>query len=161
MSAHDDHARRWTAGLTTDVDTALGLYADEFSFDDRADADHVPDTAITKDELRPRLAPYSNRDADNGLGIHSFEVREAFPLAGDNGDPAVVTLWTWTGRNLATYHGLKAAGKTLSTIGITWHQLDGDGRITREQTYWNDTPIFAELGVPVQTPHYWEEGFGA
>lgn len=153
------HATEWTKALTRDVDAALALYADDLSYDDRADLDHVTDTAITKDELRPRLAPFANKDKANGLGIHSFQVREAFDLAGDNGLPAVVILWSWTGEAVSSYYGLPADGKALSTIGITWHQLDADGRITRETTYWNDTPLLAQLGVPVATPHYWEPGF--
>ena len=155
----DQHARTWAKTLTEDIDAALALYADEFAYDDGADHDHVSDTAITKDELRPKLAAFSNKNRDNGSGIHRFEIREAFDLAGDNGLPAVVILWTWTGEALETYHGLPVGDRTLSTIGITWQQLDADGRITRESTYWNDTPLLAELGVPVQTPHYWEEGF--
>jgi len=161
MSAHVDHAQRWTKALTADLATALSLYAEEFVYDDRADGDHMIDTAITKDELRPRLTPYANKDAGNGVGVHSFEVREAFPVTGQLGTSAVVILWTWTGVGLETYHGLPVNGKTLSTIGITWHQLDSAGKIVREQTYWNDVPVFSELGIPVQTPHYWELGFGA
>ncbi|ALJ21701.1 ketosteroid isomerase-related protein [Microbacterium sp. No. 7] len=155
----DAHAAKWTQGLTESLDAALDLYADEFVYDDGNDLDHVIDTPITKDELRPVLAPYSNKSRDNGSGVHRFEVREAFDLAGDNGLPAVVILWTWTGEALETYHGLPVGGRTLSALGITWQQLDANGKITRETTYWNDTPLLAELGVPVQTPHYWEAGF--
>ncbi|CAN5351815.1 nuclear transport factor 2 family protein [soil metagenome] len=153
------HAQNWATTLTADVDSALALYADAFSFDDRADVDHVIDTAITKAELRPRLAPYANKDRANGSGVHRFEVREVFDVTGDNGRPAVVILWTWTGENLESYSGLPVNGATLTTLGITWHQLDDAGKITRETTYWNDTPLLAELGVPVQTPHYWEADF--
>ncbi|MBB6407087.1 ketosteroid isomerase-related protein [Arthrobacter sp. AZCC_0090] len=157
----DVHAAKWAAALTESIDAALALYADEFVFDDTADDDHVTDTAITKDELRPKLAPFSNKDRANGSGIHRFEIREAFDLTGDDGLPAAAILWTWTGKDLETYHGLPVGGRTLSTIGLTWQQLDADGRITRESTYWVDTPLLGELGVPVQTVHYWKEGFGA
>jgi steroid delta-isomerase-like uncharacterized protein len=153
------HAATWASALTESVDAALGLYADEFAVDLGADDDHVTDTSITKDELRPRLAPFSNKDKANGSGIHRFTIREAFDITGDNGLPAVVILWTWSGESLETYHGLPVAGRTLSTIGITWQQLDADGHVTRESTYWNDTPLLAALGVPVQTVHYWVEGF--
>ena len=60
---------------------------------------------------------------------------------------------------LATYRGVPTGGKTLTTRGITWHQLDGDGKIARETTYWNDTPVLQELGLPIITPEYWVEGF--
>ncbi|MBJ7337567.1 ketosteroid isomerase-related protein [Mycolicibacterium sp.] len=153
------HARTWASALTTDTAAAIALYADDLVYDDHADSDHVFDTAITKDELAPWLAPYANKDAANGAGLHTFTATEAFDLAGVNGNPAVVILWDWTGEGLDTYRGVPTGGRTLSTRGITWHQLDADGRIARETTYWNDTPVLQELGLPIVTPEYWVEGF--
>lgn len=159
MSSHDEHSRRWTSALTSSVDAALDRYAEDFSYDDHADRDHVLDTAITKAELAPKIGAYSNTDPRNGLGIHRFEVLESYPVAGVNGNPSVVTRWTWTGSGLDTYRGVATGGRQLSTTGITWHQLDADGKIVREQTYWNDTPVLQELGIPIITPRYWEAGF--
>ena len=159
MSIHDEHAARWAAALTTDTDTALALYADDLVYDDHADRDHVISTAITKDELAPRLAPFANRDAANGIGTHRFEVFESFALAGVGGNPAVVIRWNWACEGLHTYRGVPTGGRTLTTQGITWHQLDSTGKITRETTYWNDTPVLQELGLPIITPEYWVEGF--
>ncbi|WP_016881206.1 MULTISPECIES: ketosteroid isomerase-related protein [unclassified Rhodococcus (in: high G+C Gram-positive bacteria)] len=159
MSKHEEHARRWITALTTDTAAAVALYADDLVYDDHADSDHVTDTAITKDELAPKLAPYANTDTANGVGLHSFEITDSFPVAGVAGNPAVVILWNWTGTGLETYKGVPTQGKTLSTRGITWHQLDSDGQIVRETTYWNDTPVLQELGIPIITPEYWVEGF--
>jgi steroid delta-isomerase-like uncharacterized protein len=159
MSLATDHANRWVAALTSDTATAVGLYADDLVYDDHADSDHVIDTAITKAELEPRLAPFANKDSGNGVGTHRFTATEAFQLAGVNGNPAVVILWDWDGAGLNTYRGVPTGGKSLHTRGITWHQLDGDGKIERETTYWNDTPVLQELGLPIITPEYWVEGF--
>jgi steroid delta-isomerase-like uncharacterized protein len=159
MSTPEEHARRWTAALTADTAAALNLYADDLVYDDHADRDHVLSTAINKQELAPRLAPFANTDAGNGIGIHRFEVFEVFGLAGAAGSPAVVIRWQWTGDGLDTYRGVPTDGKTLTTQGITWHQLDADGKIARETTYWNDTPVLQELGMPIITPEYWVEGF--
>lgn len=159
MSTHEEHARRWSTALTSDTAATFDLYADDLVYDDHNDTDHVHDTAITKGELAPMIAAYANTDAGNGVGLHTFEVTESFPLAGTAGNPAVVILWNWTGRGLDTYRGVPTEGKTLSTRGITWHQLDSDGKIARETTYWNDTPVLQELGVPIITPEYWVEGF--
>lgn len=159
MSFATDHAQRWAAALTSDTDAALALYAEDLVYDDHADSDHVTDTALSKADLQPRLAPFANTDRANGLGLHTFTATEAFPLAGVNGNPAVVILWDWTGEGLDTYRGVPAEGRTLSTRGITWHALDADGRIARETTYWNDTPVLQELGLPIITPEYWVEGF--
>lgn len=155
----DDHAQKWVTALTTDTAAAVALYADDLVYDDHADSDHVIDTAITKAELEPRLAPFANTDAANGTGIHTFTATEAFQLAGTGGHPAVVILWDWTGEGLDTYRGVPTEAKKLSTRGITWHQLDADGKIARETTYWNDTPVLQELGLPIITPEYWVEGF--
>ena len=153
------HALNWTTALTTDTAAAVDLYADDLVYDDHGDADHMIDTANNKDELRPRLEPFANKETGNGIGIHSFVATEAFQLAGVGGNAAVVILWDWTGEGLNTYRGVPTEGKTLSTRGITWHQLDADGRIARETTYWNDTPVLQELGLPISTPEYWVEGF--
>lgn len=153
------HARTWTTALSSDTTAAVALYAEDLVYDDHADSDHVIDTAITKQELSPRLAPFANQDAANGVGLHSFTATEAFQLAGVGGNPAVVILWDWTGQALDTYRGVPTNGKTLSTRGITWHQFDADGKIERETTYWNDTPVLQELGLPIVTPEYWAEGF--
>lgn len=154
-----DHAQRWVTALTSDTAAAVDLYADDLVYDDHADSDHVFDTAITKAELEPRLAPFANKDADNGVGVHTFVATEAFQLAGDGGNPAVVILWDWVGEHLSTYRGVPVGGKSLATRGITWHQLDANGKIARETTYWNDTPVLQELGLPILTPEYWAEGF--
>jgi steroid delta-isomerase-like uncharacterized protein len=159
MSLATEHANRWVTALTSDAAAAVNLYADDLVYDDHADSDHMIDTAITKAELQPRLAPFANKDGDNGAGIHHFTATEAFQLAGVNGDAAVVILWDWTGERLDKYRGVPTGGKTLHTRGITWHQLDGDGKIARETTYWNDTPVLQELGLPIITPEYWVEGF--
>lgn len=153
------HAQRWTAALTSDTAAAVDLYADDLVYDDHGDSDHVIDTAITKAELLPRLVPFSNQDTTNGVGLHAFTATEAFQLVGVGGQPAVVILWDWTGEGLHTYRGVPTDGKPLSTRGITWHQLDADGKIARETTYWNDTPVLQELGLPISTPEYWVEGF--
>ncbi|MCX2932382.1 nuclear transport factor 2 family protein [Mycobacterium sp. CVI_P3] len=159
MSLATEHADRWVTALTSDTAAAVALYADDMVYDDHADSDHMIDTAITKAELEPRLVPFANTDAGNGVGTHRFTATEAFELAGVNGNPAVVILWDWTGEGLATYRGVPTGGKTLHTRGITWHQLDADGKIARETTYWNDTPVLQELGLPIITPEYWVEGF--
>lgn len=159
MSLSNDHAQRWVTALTSDTVVAVALYADDLVYDDHADLDHVSDTAITKAELEPRLAPFANSDTENGAGEHTFTATEAFQLAGIGGHPAVVILWEWTGEGLHSFRGVPTEGKPLSTRGITWHQLDADGKIARETTYWNDTPVLQELGLPIITPEYWVEGF--
>ncbi|WP_131786051.1 ketosteroid isomerase-related protein [Protofrankia symbiont of Coriaria ruscifolia] len=157
MSRAAEHAERWTQAITSDTDVAITLYTDDVGYEDHQDADQVPDTAPSKADLREQLAPYANKDADNGMGIHRFEVLEAIETTGGNGSQAVTILWCWTGEHLAGYQGVPTEGKKLTTRGQTWHHFDADGRIDRELTNWNDTPVFQQLGLPVRTPRHWEK----
>jgi steroid delta-isomerase-like uncharacterized protein len=159
MSENQDHARRWASLITSDTDTAVELFAEDVLYDDRRDIDHVVDTATDKAELRERLAPFANADADNGLGIHRFEVLDVVDAVGVDGSRAVAILWTWTGEHLENFRGVPTGGRTLSTRGQTWHQFDGAGKVNRESTFWNDVPVYQELGLPVLTPAYWEADF--
>jgi steroid delta-isomerase-like uncharacterized protein len=159
MSDNTEHAKRWATLITSDTDAAVGLFADELLYDDRRDVDHVYDTATDKVQLRARIAPFANADPDNGLGIHHFEVLDVIDAVGVNGARAVAIVWQWTGEHLQNFRGVPAGGRSLSARGQTWHQFDATGKITRESTYWNDVPVYQQLGLPVLTPAYWEAGF--
>jgi steroid delta-isomerase-like uncharacterized protein len=159
MPDNTDHAQRWASLITTDTDAVVAMFADELLYDDRRDVDHVFDTATDKAQLRERLAPFANTDADNGLGMHRFEVLDVIDAAGLDGARAVAILWKWTGEHLENFRGVPAGGRTLSTRGQTWHQFDAAGKVNRESSYWNDVPVYQELGLPVLTPAYWEAGF--
>ena len=49
--------------------------------------------------------------------------------------------------------------QALSARGQTWHQFDADEKVDRESTFWNDVPVYQQLGLPVATPPYWEADF--
>ena len=159
MNDNVDHARRWASLLTSDTDAVVGLFADDLLYDDRRDLDHVFDTATDKAQLRERIAPFANADPGNGLGIHHFEVLDVIDAVGVGGARAVAILWRWTGEHLETFRGVPAEGQILSAPGQTWHQFDAAGKVNRESTYWNDVPVYQQLGLPVLTPAYWEAGF--
>jgi steroid delta-isomerase-like uncharacterized protein len=159
MSKNQDHARRWASLITSDTDAVLGLFADDVLYDDRRNIDHVFDTATSQAELRERLAPFANTDPGNGLGVHRFDVLDVIDATGADGSRAVAILWTWTGEHLESFRGVPTDGRTLSTRGQTWHQFDAAGKVSRESTFWNDVPVFQELGLAVLTPAYWEAGF--
>ena len=159
MSENQDHAQRWASLITSNTDAVVDLFADELIYDDRRDTDHVFDTATTKTQLRERIAPFANTDADNGLGIHHFEVLDVVGAVGVDGARAVAILWEWTGEHLENFRGVPTGGQTLSARGQTWHQFDAAGKVNRESTYWNDVPVYQQLGLPVLTPAYWEADF--
>lgn len=159
MTNNHDHAQRWASLITTDTDATLDLYADELIYDDRRDRDHVFDTATDKAQLRERIAPFANSDIDNGLGVHRFEVLDVIDGVGADGGRSVAVLWQWTGEHLENYRGVPAGGQVLQARGQTWHQFDAAGKVNRESTFWNDVPVFQQLGLPVVTPPYWEADF--
>ena len=158
-SENRDHAQRWASLITSDTDATVELFTDELLYDDRRDVDHVFDTATTKAQLRERVAPFANADPANGLGVHRFEVLDVIDATGVDGSRAVAILWLWTGEHLENFRGVPTGGKTLSTRGQTWHQFYADGKVNRESTFWNDVPVYQELGLALLTPAYWEADF--
>jgi steroid delta-isomerase-like uncharacterized protein len=159
MSASTDHAARWADLITSDTDATVDLFADELIYDDHRDVDHVFDTATDKGQLRERIRAFANREPGNGLGVHHFEVLDVIDAAGTNGAGAVAILWRWTGEHLENFRGVPAGGQALSARGQTWHEFDAAGKVVRESTFWNDVPVYQQLGLPVLTPAYWEAGF--
>jgi len=151
-----DHARRWAAALGSDTDALAEFYADdgEFTLEHTMVDDHMDDTITTRAMLRSALGGLANSDPDNGIGIHEFEVTEYV----GNGRYGLIH-WNYSVDHADTFRGIPTEGKRLTTKGSTFQQFDADGKIVLESTFWNDNPIFAELGIPVMTPHYWEEGF--
>ena len=117
MSLASEHAQRWVTALTSDTAAAVALYADDLVYDDHADSDHVIDTAITKAELEPRLAPFANTTERKRRRYPHFTATEAFQLAGVNGNPAVVILWDWTGEGCDTYRGVPTGARPCTPAG--------------------------------------------
>ena len=99
------------------------------------------------------------RPTRRSCGLHHFEVLDVIDAAGVNGARAVAIVWQWTGEHLENFRGVPTGGQSLTARGQTWHQFDAAGKITRESTYWNDVPVYQQLGLPVLTPAYWEAGF--
>ena len=160
MTENQEHAQRWATALTDDTAAVVALFADELVYDDRRDIDHVFDTATTKDQLRERIAPFANKDAANGLGVHRFDVLDVIDSVGVDGARAVAILWTWTGEHLENFRGVPTEGKTLHDA---WADLapvrcDRQGRSTSPRSG-TTCPSSRQLGLPVSTPAYWEADF--
>jgi steroid delta-isomerase-like uncharacterized protein len=147
-----DYARRWLSALNSDVDALVTMYAEEPVVELGTYVDSVGDAVLSREDLRRELARYSNTDPANGLGIHTFEL-DAYEGTERHG----VIRWRWTGRDLATFRGLPAAGAELSTVGQSFQQYGADGLIVRESTYWNDLRPLQTLGVKAEASHYWNE----
>jgi steroid delta-isomerase-like uncharacterized protein len=137
-----DFATSWANALSTDVDELVSLYADELVIDIGTYADSVGEAIITQDDLRRKLAPFSNTDPGNGQGIHVFEATNY-----EGHERHGIIQWTWSAESLATFRGIPAGGRRLTTVGQTFQQYDEDGKIVRETTYWADLHPLKTLGV--------------
>jgi steroid delta-isomerase-like uncharacterized protein len=144
------HAQRWCEALGRDT-AALGeLYADYFTLEFGMVDDHLNDTVTDRQMLSEKLGGLAN--GDNGR--YTFTATEWL------GDERYGLIhWNVKIEGAATYRGLPTGGKTLETIGSTFHQFDRDGRILLESTCWEDNRVFEALGLPIVRPHYWTEDF--
>jgi steroid delta-isomerase-like uncharacterized protein len=151
-----DFAKTWAETRLNDLAAHRDLYAasEDFTIETRMVDDHLGDTVSTDEEFAADLAVYTNKDSANGLGVQSITVTEAF-----EGNGHLMVHWDWSIEGADTYRGFPVEGKTLTSKGPTFLQFDKDGKIVLESTFLNENPIFQQLGLPIITPHYWEEGF--
>lgn len=151
-----EYAKRWADTRVNDLAAHRALYAaaEDFCLETRMVDDHLGDTISTDEEFAEGLAGYVNKDHTNGLGVQQITVTEAFA-----GNGHVMIHWDWEVSGADTYRGLPVEGRTLTSKGSTFLQFDADGKIILESTFLNENPVFQQLGLPLITPHYWEEGF--
>lgn len=149
-------AQRWAETRMNDLAAHRALYAEAegFCIETRMVDDHLGDTISTDAEFADALAFYSNKDASNGLGVQTITVTEVF-----SGHGHEMIHWDWQLEGADTYRGLAVEGKTLTSKGSTFLQFNEAGKIILESTFLNENPVFQQLGLPIITPHYWEEGF--
>lgn len=150
------YAAAWAATRLNDAEGHRALYAadDHYVIETRMVDDHLGDTVSQAPEFAEFIAGYQNKDLANGLGVQNITVQEAI-----EGSDHVMIHWDWSVEGAATYRGFPVEGKTLTSNGSTFLRFDADGKIILESTFLNENPIFQQLGLPLITPHYWEEGF--
>jgi len=145
------HAQRWAHALGSDVDALAALYADWFTLEHTIVDDHMQDTITDREMLKAALGGLSSGEN----GTYAFHATEWLG-AEDYG----LTHWEVAIDGARTFRGIPVdEGKTLTGIGSTFHQLDADGKITFESTFWEDCQLLVQLGVPIVRPHYWRADF--
>ncbi|MBA3742992.1 hypothetical protein [Sporichthya sp.] len=145
-----EHAQTWCNALGNDVAALRAMYADYFTLEYTKVDDHEQDSITDSDMLANALGGISTKEN----GTYTFT-----PTAVFEGNGHHLIHWSVTIEGAETYRGLPAGGKTLKTIGSTFHELDADGRILLESTCWEDNNVFVQLGLPILRPHYWEADF--
>jgi steroid delta-isomerase-like uncharacterized protein len=151
-----EFAKTWADTRQNDLAAHRGLYAgnEEFVVETRMVDDHLGDTISTDAEFDEALSVYSSKDSSAPQGVQTITVTEAF-----EGNGHLMIHWDWQVEGAETYRGFAVEGKTLTSKGSTFLQFNDAGKIVLESTFLNENPIFQQLGLPIITPHYWEEGF--
>ena len=151
-----EFAQRWAETRQNDLAAHRDLYAgnEEFVVESRMVDDHLGDTVSTDEEFIEALSVYSNKDSSAPEGVQTITVTEAF-----EGNGHLMIHWDWSVDGAESYRGFPVEGKTLTSKGSTFLQFNAAGEIVLESTFLNENPIFQQLGLPIITPHYWEEGF--
>lgn len=143
-------ARDWCAALGRDTDVLRRLYADTFSLENAKVDDHLDDTITDTAMMKARLGGM----AGGQNGRYTFTPTEVF------GDARWALIhWDLSIEGATTYRGIPVHGKTLNTIGSSFHEYDLDGKIRLESTYFEDNRVFTQLGLPIVRPHYWKADF--
>lgn len=133
-------AVKWLKAFRESAEAVVALYADDFLFEDPI----LGQSITSKDELLRVFAPYANADTENGIGINNFRIDE---VVGDK--KAAVYRWTWQAPTAAAFVGVPTNGKVPGARGITFHIYDEDGRIKREESFWDCATAVRDLGLPV------------
>ena len=145
-----EFAQDWCNALGRDTDVLRSLYAGFFTLEFTMVDDHLQDTVTDTEMLTAKLGGI----AGGQNGTYTFTPTE---YLGD--ERRGLILWDVTIEGATTFRGIPTGGKTLTTVGSTFHQYDGDGKVVLESTCWEDNRVFEALGLPIMRPHYWVEGF--
>lgn len=135
-------AAAWMRAFSSGPDDVLTFYADDFEF-----SDPPQEYFIRQDKLALARAvrPLSNKDPDNGLGIHRLEVVE---YIGDQHSGLV--LWRWSATHTSFFFGLATHGNPVQTTGMSFH-IYRNGKIRREIVYSDQIHVAQQLGMPVRS----------
>jgi steroid delta-isomerase-like uncharacterized protein len=152
-----EYAQRWCDALSNDTEAYADLYApdQEFVIEKTMMDDHMNDTITFREDIVATFSDLANGDEGNGLGVHTFT-----PTKWTGDERYGLIEWDYKVEGLTSFRGIpNPEGKTLETNGSTFLQFGPDGKIVLESTCMNDNPIFVALGLPIMTPHYWDENF--
>lgn len=147
-----DHAKQFTTLLGSDTSALASLYSDDyFTIEYGKIYDHLTDTLTDREMIHQQYGAYATGEN----GTYTFT-----PTAWFGDERYGLMHYDITIEGAKTYRGLDVpAGTTLTTKGSTFHQFDSKGKIRLESTHWEDNKVFADLGLPILRPHYWEEDF--
>jgi len=68
-------------------------------------------------------------------------------------DRQIVTTWTFEGTNTGKFAECLPTGKKAKVSGVTLFQFNKDGKILREDTYYNELYLLQQLGYTLNSPN--------
>lgn len=127
----------WLRSMLTSPEAALTFYADEFDFSDTPRERFVRNDRVA---LAAAIRAFSNRDPDNGLGIHRLK---AIEYIGDHHTGLVI--WKWSARRAHRIFGMETGDQPVQTTGVSFH-VYASGKICREIIYSDQIHVARQLG---------------
>ena len=127
----------WIRSMLTSPEAALTFYADQFDFSDPPRERFIRNDRVA---LAAAIRAFSNRDPNNGLGIHKLEAME---YIGDQ--HAGLVIWKWSARKAQKIFGMETEGQAVETTGTSFH-VYSSGKITREVVYSDQIHVARQLG---------------
>lgn len=64
----------------------------------------------------------------------------------------IITTWTFTGTNTGEFTEFEATGKKTKVNGVSIIHYNNDGKMSREDTYYNELYLLQQLGYVLEPP---------
>jgi len=64
----------------------------------------------------------------------------------------IITTWTFTGTNTGEFTEYEATGKKTKVSGVSIIHYNNDGKMSREDTYYNELYLLQQLGYNLEPP---------
>lgn len=129
-------AKEWLDAFDGNLDKAMAMYADD------AVVGMVNGETVSgdKEKIREVFANFCNIYPEKGT--YRFE-----PLGYYGDEHAGVIPFTWRGKSGSDFLGVPIQpGIDVDAVAISVHEYR-DGKIVKEETYWDPITIFKQLGV--------------
>ncbi len=68
-------------------------------------------------------------------------------------DQTVIATWTFTGTNTAEFAEFAATGKKTEVNGVTILKFNEEGKMVREDTFYNELYLLQQLGYSLKPPN--------
>jgi steroid delta-isomerase-like uncharacterized protein len=116
-------------------------------------------TQIVSDDFVRSLNGINVVKGANELEAHINTYIKAFPnlqiTASESfmQENTIITTWTFTGTNTGEFTEFDATGKKTKVSGVSIIEFNDDGKMSREETYYNELYLLQQLGYGLEPPN--------